>query len=146
MTTLAHVVFYVRDLDRSVEFYTRVVGLELKGRIFHDAAAILSGGSTHHELLLIEVGEAQGPLHGRRIGLYHVGWKIGESLAGLKAAYKRIVDAGVQLDGMSDHTVSQSLYLKDPDGNEIELFIDDPDVDWHNDDSWMKAPVKPLRL
>ena len=146
MTTLAHVVFYVRDLDRSVEFYTRVVGLEVKGRIFHDMAAILTGGSTHHELLLIEVGEAQGPLHGRRVGLYHVGWKVGDSLADLQAAYQRIIDAGYQLDGMSDHTVSKSLYLKDPDGNEIELFIDDPDVDWRNDDSWMKAPVKPLRL
>ena len=146
MTTLAHVVFYVRDLDRSVEFYTRVVGLEVKGRIFHDTAAILTGGSTHHELLLIEVGEAQGPLHGRRIGLYHVGWKVGESLTELKAAYQRIIDAGYQLEGMSDHTVSQSLYLKDPDGNEIELFVDDPNVDWRNDDSWMKVPVKPLRL
>ena len=146
MTTLAHVVFYVRDLNRSVEFYTRVVGLDVKGRIFHDMAAILTGGSTHHELLLIEVGEAQGPLHGRRIGLYHVGWKVGESLTELKAAYQRIIDAGYQLEGMSDHTVSQSLYLKDPDGNEIELFIDDPNVDWRNDDSWMKVPVKPLRL
>ena len=146
MTTLAHVVFYVRDLDRSVEFYTRVVGLDVKGHIFHDMAAILTGGSTHHELLLIEVGEAQGPLHGRRVGLYHVGWKVGDSLADLQAAYQRIIDAGYQLDGMSDHTVSKSLYLKDPDGNEIELFIDDPDVDWRNDDSWMKAPVKPLRL
>ena len=146
MTTLAHVVFYVRDLDRSVEFYTRVVGLDVKGHIFHDMAAILTGGSTHHELLLIEVGEAQGPLHGRRVGLYHVGWKVGDSLADLQAAYQRIIDAGYQLDGMSDHTVSKSLYLKDPDGNEIELFIDDPDVDWRNDDSWMKAPVKPLRF
>ena len=91
MTTLGHVVFYVRDLDRSVDFYTRVVGLEIKGRIFHDQAAILTGGSTHHELLLIEVGEAQGPPRGRRIGLYHVGWKIGDSLAALKEANERIM-------------------------------------------------------
>lgn len=146
MTTLAHVVFYVRDLDRSVEFYTSAVGLELKGRIFHDQAAILTGGSTHHELLLIEVGDAPGSPHGRRIGLYHTGWKVGDSLAELKEAYRRIVDAGYEIDGMSDHTVSQSIYLKDPDGNEIELFVDDPNVDWRNDQSWMKTPVKPLRL
>ena len=75
-----------------------------------------------------------------------MGWKVGDTLADLQATYQRIIDAGYQLDGMSDHTVSKSLYLKDPDGNEIELFIDDPDVDWRNDDSWMKAPVKPLRL
>jgi len=146
MTTLAHVVFYVRNLDRSVDFYTRVVGLELEGRIFHGQAAILTGGSTHHELLLIEVGDAPASPHGRRIGLYHTGWKVGDSLAVLKDVYRRIIDAGFAIDGMSDHTVSQSIYLKDPDGNEIELFVDDPDVDWRNDQSWMEAPVKSLRL
>jgi catechol 2,3-dioxygenase len=146
MTTLGHVVFYVRDLDRSVGFYTDCVGLQLKGRIFNDKAAVLSGGSTHHELLLIEVGNAQGPLQGRRIGLYHTGWKVGESLGELKQARQRVIDAGYELEGMSDHTISQSLYLKDPDGNEIELFVDDPDYDWRNDHRWMEAPVKPLSL
>lgn len=146
MTTLGHVVFYVRDLDRSVGFYTDCVGLQLKGRIFQGRAAVLSGGSTHHELLLIEVGNAQGPLQGRRIGLYHVGWKVGESVPELKQTYQRIIDAGYELEGMSDHTISQSLYLKDPDGNEIELFVDNPDYDWRNNHSWMEAPVKPLSL
>ncbi len=146
MTTLGHVVFYVRDLDRSVGFYTDCVGLQIKGRIFQGRAAVLSGGSAHHELLLIEVGNAQGPLQGRRIGLYHVGWKVGESLPELKQTYQRIIDAGYELEGMSDHTVSQSLYLRDPDGNEIELFVDNPDYDWRNNHSWMEAPVKPLSL
>ena len=75
MANLGHVVFYVRDLENSVKFYTEAVGLGLSGTIFNGRAALLSGGSTHHELLLIQVGEADGPLQGKRIGLYHVGWK-----------------------------------------------------------------------
>ena len=146
MPELGHVVFYVRELDRSVRFYTEVVGLIEQGRIFNDRAALLSGGRTHHELLLIEVGAAPGPTQGRRIGLYHVGWKIGTSLAELKATYEHIEVEGYDVDGVSDHTVSQSIYLRDPDGNEVELFVDNPDFDWHHDTSWMEAPVKPLKL
>ncbi len=146
MATLGHVVFYVRDLEKSTAFYRDVVGLEVAGRIFNDRAAMLTGGTTHHELLLIEVGPAPGPLQGRHIGLYHVGWKIGESLDDLRRAHERIQANGYDIDGMSDHTVSQSLYLRDPDGNEIELFADDPGVDWRRSREWMEAPVKPLKL
>ncbi len=146
MAELGHVVFYVRDLKRSVNFYEQVVGLSVSGRVFDDRAAILSGGRTHHELLLIEVGEAEGPLSGKRIGLYHVGWKIGDSLDVLKEKYQQLQDMGVPLDGISDHMVSQSLYLRDPDGNEIELFVDNPDIDWRTDHRWLDAPVRPLKL
>ena len=146
MANLGHVVFYVRDLDRSVKFYTDVVGLGLSGTIFNNRAALLSGGSTHHELLLIQVGEAQGPVQGKRIGLYHVGWKIGDTLDALRDRFNRILELGYDIDGVSDHTISQSIYLRDPDGNEVELYVDNPDFDWHNDDSWMETPVKPLIL
>ncbi|MGD2054428.1 MAG: VOC family protein [Gammaproteobacteria bacterium] len=146
MTKLGHVVFYVRDLERSVKFYTEVVGLGLSGKIFNNRAALLSGGSTHHELLLIQVGEADGPLHGKRIGLYHVGWRIGNSIDDLKACYCKLDDLDYAVDGLSDHTISQSIYLRDPDGNEVELYVDNPDYDWRSDDSWMEAPVKPLNL
>lgn len=146
MVTLGHVVFYVRDLEKSTAFYRDVVGLELAGRIFNGRAAMLTGGSTHHELLLIEIGAAPGPLQGRRIGLYHVGWKVGDNLDDLRRARDRVHAHGHDIEGMSDHTVSQSLYLRDPDGNEIELFVDDPGVDWRHAHEWMEAPVKPLRL
>lgn len=145
MATLGHVVLYVRELERSVAFYRDMVGLQLVGEIFNGQAAMLSGGSTHHELLLIQVGAAPGPLQGRRIGLYHVGWKIGEDLATLRAAYQRLQAANYPVDGTADHTVSQSLYLHDPDGNELEIYVDDPKVDWRHDRSWTEAPVKPLR-
>lgn len=146
MAELAHVVLYVRELKRSVAFYRDIVGLPLIGEIFEGRGAMFSSGRTHHELLLIEVGDAPGPLHGRRIGLYHLGWKIGESLDDLRAMKARLEQAGIALDGQSDHTVSQSLYLRDPDGNELELFVDDPTVDWRSSKAWMDAPVKPLRL
>lgn len=146
MVTLGHVVFYVRDLEKSTAFYRDVVGLEVAGRIFNGRAAMLTGGSTHHELLLIQVGAATGPLQGRRIGLYHVGWKVGDSLDELRRVRDRLQAHGHDIEGMSDHTVSQSLYLRDPDGNEIELFVDDPGVDWRHAEEWMEAPVKPLRL
>jgi catechol 2,3-dioxygenase len=145
MVNLGHVVFYVRDLKKSVAFYQAAVGLEPKGEIFGGRATMLSGGSTHHELLLIEVGDAPGPLHGKRIGLYHVGWKIGDSMDELKQAYERLNELGVDIDGVSDHTISQSIYLRDPDGNELELYVDNLVVDWKHDQSWMEAPVKPLR-
>jgi len=146
MTELGHVVYYVRNLEASLKFYHEAVGLGVSGKIFRDRAALLTGGRTHHELLLIEVGEATGPLAGKRIGLYHVGWKIGESLDDLKQARDRIREQGYAIEGLSDHTISQSLYLHDPDGNEVELFVDNPAFDWKSDTSWMAVPVKPLIL
>lgn len=146
MTELGHVVLYVGQLERSVAFYTEVVGLTLAGTTFRGRAAMLTGGRTHHELLLIEVGQAPGPLQGQRIGLYHIGWKVGESLDALRRARERVKTAGATIDGMSDHTVSQSLYLRDPDGNEIELYVDNPKVDWRASKEWMDEPVKPLAL
>lgn len=143
---LGHLVFYVKDLQRSLDFYTQVVGLQHIANTFNDKAAILTGGSTHHELLLIELGDAPGPLQGRRLGLYHVGWKMGESLEELKTVYQRVLDHDVELDGMSDHTISQSLYVRDPDGNEIELYVDDPAIDWKTNKSWINEPVKPLKF
>jgi catechol 2,3-dioxygenase len=146
MTELGHVVYYVRNLENSLRFYRDAVGLRLAGKLFNGRAALLSGGRTHHELLLIEVGDAGGPPVGKRIGLYHVGWNIGENLDVLRQARDRILQLGYAIDGQSDHTVSQSLYLRDPDGNEVELFVDNPAYDWAKNDSWMDAPVMPLVL
>ena len=74
MTELGHVVYYVKNLEASLKFYHEAVGLKVSGKIFNGRAALLTGGHTHHELLLIQVPEATGPLEGKRICLYHVGW------------------------------------------------------------------------
>jgi len=146
MTELGHVVYYVRDLESSLRFYAEAVGLTVLGRLFNGRAALLSGGRTHHELLLIEVGDAQGPLQGKRIGLYHVGWKVGESLEELKRVRDRVGGLGYGIAATSDHTVTQSLYLRDPDGNEVELYVDNPEIDWQKNDTWIDMPAKKLVL
>lgn len=143
---LGHVVFYVKNLDRSLAFYRDLVGFQEVGRIFDGKAAALSSGRTHHELLLIEVGDVPGPPSGKRRGLYHIGIKIGDRLEDLRTAKGELERAGIAISGMSDHTVSQSLYLHDPDGNEVELYIDVPDVDWKREPGLVLAPIKPLVL
>jgi catechol 2,3-dioxygenase len=143
---LGHVVFYVKDLERSLAFYRDLLGFTEVGRIFNGAAAALTSGRTHHELLLIQVGDAPGPQQGRRRGLYHIGIKIGDRLDDLRAAKRELEQAGIEIDGMSDHTVSQSLYLRDPDGNEVELYVDADESVWKNDPAAVVSPIKPLRL
>lgn len=143
---LGHVVFYVKDLERSLAFYRDLLGFTEIGRIFDGKAAALTAGRTHHELLLIEVGDAPRPPSGRRLGLYHIGIKVGDSLEELREAKRELERAGVELSGMSDHTVSQSLYLDDPDGNEVELYTDTDPALWRDDPAAVLSPIKPLRL
>jgi len=143
---LGHVVFYVKDLERSLGFYRDLLGFKEVGRIFNGMAAALTSGRTHHELLLIQVGDAPGPSSGRRRGLYHIGIKVGDSLDQLRAAKRELETAGVAIDGMSDHTVSQSLYLRDPDGNEVEIYVDADESIWKNDPAAVVSAIKALRL
>ena len=143
---LGHVVFYVRSLDRSLSFYRDMLGFQDIGRAFGGKAAALTSGRTHHELLLIEMGDAPAPPTGRRLGLYHVGIKIGDTLDDLRTAKAELDRAGIPIMGMSDHTVSQSLYLADPDGNEIELYVDADPAVWGKDPAAVLSAVKPLRL
>lgn len=143
---LGHVVFYVEDLEKSLAFYRDLLGFKEIGRIFGGSAAALTSGRTHHELLLIQVGAAPGPLTGRRRGLYHIGIKIGDSLEALRVAKRELEQAGITITGMSDHTVSQSLYLTDPDGNEVEIYVDSDESIWKTQPEAVLSPIKPLVL
>jgi catechol 2,3-dioxygenase len=150
---LGHIVLYVRDLERSARFYREVLGWrQIAGQPIQElpfpaAAFAAPGGRTHHELLLIEVGPQAAPQPaGRRVGLYHFGLKIGDTDEALREALVRLKEHDVPVLGASDHTVSHSLYIADPDGNEIELYVDVPGVDWKNDPALVMAPIKPLNL
>jgi catechol-2,3-dioxygenase len=145
---LGHLVLYVRDLKRSAAFYRDVLGWH---QVTEDVpgmpAAAFSSGRTHHELLLIEVGADAQPIPaGRRVGLYHFGLKVGDTDDELREAIARIREAGVHIAGASDHTVTHSLYIYDPDGNEIELYIDVADVDWRSNPAAVMSPIKPLAI
>jgi catechol 2,3-dioxygenase len=146
MVELGHYVLYVRRMEPMVKFYSDIVGLDIAGTTFGGRATALTGGRTHHELLLLEVGDAPGPAQGRRVGLYHTGWCIGQDDGQLRTALNRCRAAGVTVVGMSDHGVSHSLYVHDPDGNEVELYVDVPDYDWAANDDWLAHPVRPLNL
>ncbi len=143
---LGHIVLYVRNAKRSAAFYRDVLGWkEIKQPI--PQIALFSGGRTHHELLLIEVGEdAQPQPRGRHVGLYHFGLKIGDSDEELREALERVQEAGVKVAGSADHAVTHSLYIEDPDGNEIELYVDVPGVDWRKDAQALLTPTRPLTL
>lgn len=147
---LGHLVLYVHDVQRSAAFYRDVLG-------FHQilpeegerpaVVAAFSSGRTHHEMLLIEVGpDAADIPAGRRVGLYHFGLKVGDSDAELKEMLDRVEAAGARVVGTSDHTVTHSLYIEDPDGNEVELYIDVPGVDWRSQPTLVAAPIKALSL
>ena len=150
---LGHIVLYVRDVERSAAFYRDVLGWRQLvpsdgGPLPVPIAAFSSpSGRTHHELLLIEVGpDAAAQPAGRRVGLYHFGLKVGDTDDELREALARLKETGTPVLGASDHTVTHSLYIADPDGNEIELYIDVPGVDWRSDPTLIAAPIKPLRL
>jgi catechol 2,3-dioxygenase len=147
---LGHLVLYVRNVARSTAFYRDVLGWQ---QILPEpgaepvGAAAFSSGRTHHELLLIEVGADATPIpRGRRVGMYHFGLNVGESDDDLRQMVAVLERAGAPIVGASDHTVTHSLYIEDPDGNEIELYVDVPGVDWKADPALIAAPVRPLRL
>ena len=152
---LGHIVLYVRNVERSAAIYRDVLGWrqilpadnERSSIGFPAAAFSAPSGRTHHELLLIEVGEDAADVpHGRRIGFYHFGLKIGDTDDALRQALRELEAAGATVVGASDHTVTHSLYIEDPDGNEIELYVDVPGVDWKTHPELVASPIKALRL
>lgn len=141
---LGHVVLYVSNIERSANFYRDTLGFTEIAR--ETGIALFSSGRTHHELLLIEVGgEAPVQNHRPTPGLYHIGFKIGDTAEALRAVYLELKEKGVVILGSTDHTVTHSLYILDPDNNELELYADVSD-EWKKNPKAVLAPARHLQL
>jgi len=140
---LGHIVLYVTDIEKSANFYRDTLGFNEISRM--RGAAIFSSGRTHHEMLLIEIGGKAPERTAPKPGLYHIGFKIGDGPEAAQKAYKELVEAGVTIVGTGDHGVTHSIYILDPDGNELELYADVSE-EWKNDPLAVLAPVKGLAL
>ena len=123
---IGHVVIKVRNLERSKQFFTDVLGLKLmmespKLKI----AFFASNGRDHHEIACAEVGADADRQHSRQIGLQHIAFRLRDE-AHLRAAYKELKDKQVPIDFTVDHGITKSIYFRDPDGHLFEVYCDNP--------------------
>ena len=145
---LGHIVLYVRSLDRAIAFYRDVLGWPMVMSPSGFPAAGFRAGDTHHDLLLIEVGPDAAPIpSGRRVGMYHFGVKVGRQrrrAAGGARRARATPRPRHRRRGRRPRVHPLAVRL-DPDGNEVELYIDVPGVDW-TDPTLLARPTQPLHL
>ena len=143
---IGHVHLKVSDIDRALAFYRDVLGFDLNVRIGDEAAFLSAGG--YHPPLGLTTGERRGgsPPPPGTTGLYHVAIRYPDR-ATLGDALRRLRDAGIPISGATDHGVSEAIYLRDPDGNGIELYRDRPREEWPRaDDGEVTMYNAPLDL
>ena len=126
---IGHVHLKVADLERALDFYCGVLGFEVQQRFGSQAAFISAGGYHHH--IGLNTWESKGgePPAPGTTGLYHAAI-LYPTRASLADALRRLLAANVELNGAADHGVSEALYLRDPDGNGLELYRDRPPDEW----------------
>ena len=128
-TRIGHVHLKVADLNRALGFYCGVLGFELMQRYGEQAAFVSAGGYHHHIGLNTWESLGGSPPPAGSTGLFHTAI-LYPTRAALADALRRLIEAGVPLDGASDHGVSEALYLRDPDQNGVELYRDRPEAEW----------------
>lgn len=145
-TDIGHVHLKVSSIDTALDFYCGILGFELMAMYGDSAAFIAAGGYHHHIGLNTWHSRGSGPPPRSATGLYHVAIRF-PSRKDLATTVKRVLDAGVQLQGASDHGVSEAIYLADPDQNGIELYRDRPREEWPmNADGTLHMTIEPLDL
>ncbi len=128
-TRIGHVHLTVSDLDRALRFYRDVLGFAVTARYGRDAVFLAAGGYHHHIGLNTWAGRGAARPAPGTTGLYHFAILYPDRHA-LAVALRRVLDAGVPLEGAADHGVSEAVYLRDPDGNGVELYRDRPEREW----------------
>ncbi len=129
---IGHVHLKVADLERALNFYCGVLGFEVQQKFSVQAAFISAGGYHHHIGLNTWESRGGSPPAPGTTGLYHVAILYPDR-AELADAVRRLLAANVELDGAADHGVSEAIYLRDPDGNGVELYRDRPEAEWPRD-------------
>jgi catechol 2,3-dioxygenase len=129
---LGHVVLKVRSCERSEHFYGAVLGIPITARLSDPIRMTFFTLGNHHDFAVMEVGEHAPPPDAQTTGLAHVAFKIGDSLDELLSVKAELEASGIRTIYEMDHTVTKSLYLQDPDGNEVELYTDASDA-WKTD-------------
>jgi catechol 2,3-dioxygenase len=142
---IGHVHLTVSNLERAERFYREALGFEVTQRYGGSAVFLSAGGYHHHVALNTWAGEGAPQPPAGRTGLYHFAL-LYPTRAALAAAFKRLFDHGVQIDGASDHGVSEAIYLHDPDGNGIELYWDRPHPEWPRANGELRMHTKALDL
>ena len=141
---VGHVHLRVADLERALAFWHGVLGFEITQQMGESAAFLSAGGYHHHIGLNVWESRGGSPPPRGSTGLYHAAIRYPDRPA-LAAALRRVVDAGVPLDGASDHGVSEALYLRDPDQNGVELYYDRPESAWPRDrDGTLQMVSEPM--
>ena len=131
-TRIGHVHLRVADLEGAIGFYSGVLGFELQQRYGTEAAFLSAGGYHHHIGLNTWDSKGGTPPPPGHTGLYHTAFLYPDRKA-LAQVLKRVLEAGIQLEGAADHGVSEAVYLSDPDGNGVELYRDRAPEDWPRD-------------
>ena len=137
---IGHVHLKVSDLEASIVFYQGILGFDVQQRMGNRAAFLGAGGYHHH--IGLNTWESLGatPPPAEHTGLYHTAFLFPDR-ASLGAVIKRVLDAGLSLDGAADHGVSEAVYLRDPDENGVELYVDRPRSEWPRNDDGSLAMV-----
>ena len=124
---VGHVVLRMRDLEKAKEFYHGVLGMEIGAE--RDFGIFFRFNDYHHDIAVFKAGADADLPHANQVGLVHVAL-VADSLQTVKAMYERCKELGVPIVGSTNHTITKSLYIQDPEGNTIEIYAEVPEYDW----------------